>query len=91
MSEKGVTALIHIFVDSNALENVAREITKLPESVDVYEVTGEFDIIAVITCSSITHFRELIKDKILKIPGVKSTVTSVVLYTHKRGGIETGE
>ena len=91
MSERGVTVILHIFVDSNSLEDVAKEVTKLPEAVDVYEVTGEFDIIAVISAPTIQHFRELIKDKILKIQGVKSTVTSVVLYTHKRGGVETGE
>ena len=91
MSEKGVRAVLHVFVDSNALEKVAKEITKLPEAVDVYEVTGEFDVIAVMEAPSINHFRELIKDKILKIPGVKSTVTSIVLYTHKREGVETVE
>ena len=90
MSERGVTVVLHIFVDSNALEDVAKEVTKLSEAVDVYEVTGEFDIIAVISAPTIQHFRELIKDRILRIPGVKSTVTSVVLYTHKRGGVETG-
>ncbi|HIQ29870.1 MAG TPA: Lrp/AsnC family transcriptional regulator [Candidatus Caldiarchaeum subterraneum] len=91
MLERGVTVILHVFVDSNALEDVAKEITKLPEAVDVYEVTGEFDIIAVISTPTIHHFRELIKDKILRIPGVKSTVTSVVLYVHKKAGVETGE
>ncbi|MCD6591680.1 MAG: Lrp/AsnC ligand binding domain-containing protein [Thaumarchaeota archaeon] len=92
MSEKaGVRAFIHVFVESSQLEKVSREITKLPETVDVYEVTGEFDIIAIVTAESIEEFRNFLKDKILKIPGVKSTVTSIVLHTYKRDGIETGE
>lgn len=92
MSERaGIRALLHIFVESSRLESVSREITKLPEAVDVYEVTGEFDIVAIVTAPDIEYFRNFLKDKILRIPGVKSTVTSIVLHTYKRNGVETGE
>ena len=87
----GIRALLHIFVESNQLEKVSREITRLPETVDVYEVTGEFDIVAIVVTKSIDDFRNFLKDRILKIPGVKSTVTSIVLHTYKRDGVETGE
>jgi len=91
MSQRRMTAIIHIFADSNSLERVAKEVTKLEETTDVYEVTGEFDIVATVATHSIEAFRVLLKDKILRIPGVKSTVTSVVLFTHKKDGVETGE
>jgi len=58
----------------------------LPEVVDVYEVTGEYDIVVTLKVSDILGFRELLKNKVLKIAGVKSTVSSVVLYTHKHEG-----
>jgi len=83
---KGILAIIHIFVDSSRLEDVASEINKLEEALDVYEVTGEFDIIAIVRADDVVTFRKLLKDKIMKIDGVKSTVTSMVLYTHKREG-----
>jgi DNA-binding Lrp family transcriptional regulator len=83
---KGILAIIHIFVDSSKLEDVASEINKLEEALDVYEVTGEFDIIAIVRADDAVTFRKLLKDKIMKIDGVKSTVTSMVLYTHKREG-----
>jgi len=83
---KGILAIIHIFVDSSRLEDVASEINKLEEALDVYEVTGEFDIIAIVRADDVVTFRKLLKDKIMKINGVKSTVTSMVLYTHKREG-----
>lgn len=91
MSQVGIRAILHIFAESNALEKVARQVSKLPETVDVYEVTGEFDIIAIVVSPDINKFREFIKEKVLRIPGVKSTVTSIVLYTHKKDGEETGE
>lgn len=83
---RGVLAIIHIFVESSKLEDVARKINDLPETLDLYEVTGEFDIIVIVRSEDVTSFRNLIKDKIMKIDGVKSTVTSMVLYTYKRNG-----
>lgn len=86
MLVKGVRAVLNVFVESKDLEKVAETLTKLPEITDVYEVTGEFDIVAMVDVDSITSFRHFLKTKILKIPGVRSTVTSVVMYTHKRDG-----
>ncbi len=83
---RSVLAIIHVFVDSSKLEDVAGEINKLEEALDVYEVTGEFDIIVIVRTDDVVAFRKLLKDKIMKINGVKSTVTSMVLYTHKRDG-----
>jgi len=57
---------------------------KLTEITDVYEVTGEYDIVCLLSAESILAFREVLKNKILRIPGVKSTVSAIVLYTHKR-------
>lgn len=88
---RGILAIIHVFVDSSKLENVANEINKLEEALDVYEVTGEFDIIAIVRADDVVSFRRLLKDKIMKIDGIKSTVTSMVLYTHKRGGRQVQE
>ena len=57
---------------------------KLTEITDVYEVTGEYDIVCLLRTESILAFREVLKNKILRIPGVKSTVSAIVLFTHKR-------
>ncbi len=57
---------------------------KLTDITDVYEVTGEYDIVCLLRTESILAFREVLKNKILRIPGVKSTVSAIVLYTHKR-------
>jgi DNA-binding Lrp family transcriptional regulator len=66
------------------LEEVTDSLVKLSEVTDVYEVTGEYDIVCLLRTESILAFREVLKNKILKIPGLRSTVSSIVLYTHKR-------
>ncbi|MGC8600329.1 MAG: Lrp/AsnC family transcriptional regulator [Nitrososphaeria archaeon] len=74
---------VNIFVDSPMMDTVLQNLNGLDEVVGLYEVTGEFDIISIIKCRDIEEFRHILKDKILKIPGVKSTVSAIVLHTHK--------
>ena len=50
---------------------------------ELYEVTGEYDVVTLVGADDIEEFRDILKNKILKIKGVKSTVTSVVLKVHK--------
>ena len=79
-----VRVILNLFVESKDLEMVTDSLVKLSEVTDVYEVTGEYDIVCLLRTESILAFREVLKNKILRIPGVKSTVSSIVLYTHKR-------
>ena len=83
---KEVRVFLNLFVESKELENVTQSLVKLPEVTDVYEVTGEYDIVCMLKVESILAFRNVLKDKVLKISGVRSTVSSVVLYKHKREG-----
>ncbi len=83
---KDVRVFLNLFVDSKELEKVTESLVKLPEVTDVYEVTGEYDVVCMLKVDSILAFREILKNKVLKINGVKSTVSSVVLYEHKREG-----
>ena len=76
-------AFVSIFVDSPKLDDVVEALSKLDKIVDLYEVTGEFDIVTVVAASDIEEFRDVLKNKIMKVPGVKSTVSSIVLTTHK--------
>ena len=83
---KDVRVFLNLFVESKELESVTQSLNKLPEVTDVYEVTGEYDIVCMLKVETILAFRNILKDKVLKINGVKSTVSSVVLYEHKRDG-----
>ena len=56
---------------------------KLGNLEELYEVTGEFDIVTLVSAADIEEFRDVLKNKIMKIKGVKSTVSSVVLKVHK--------
>jgi len=76
-------AFIDIFVESSYMDEVVAALSKLDNLEELYEVTGEFDIVTLVSASDIEEFRDVLKNKIMKIRGVKSTVSSIVLHAHK--------
>lgn len=65
------------------MDNVVIALTKLDNLEELYEVTGEFDIVTLVSAADIEEFRDILKNRIMKIKGVKSTVSSVVLKAYK--------
>lgn len=76
-------AFVDIFVESPYMDDVVQALTQLNGVEELYEVTGEFDIVTLVVAGDIEQFRDILKNKIMKIRGVKSTVSSIVLKTHK--------
>ena len=76
-------AFVDIFVESPLMDDVVAALKDLPNLEEMYEVTGEFDIVSLVSAEDIDEFRDVLKNRIMKIKGVKSTVTSVVLHAHK--------
>jgi DNA-binding Lrp family transcriptional regulator len=82
----GVVVILNIFVQSKELDKVTKKLLALTEVKDLYEVTGECDLVATIETKDIAAFRTFIKDRVLAIEGIRSTVSAVILYTHKKEG-----
>ena len=76
-------AFVDIFVEAPLMEEVVQALSKIDSVEELYEVTGEFDLVTLVSASDIEEFRETLKNKIMKIKGVKSTVSSIVLQAHK--------
>jgi DNA-binding Lrp family transcriptional regulator len=76
-------AFVDIFVDSPFMDEVVQALESIPNIEELYEVTGEFDIVTLVSAVDIEEFRDILKNKILKIHGIKSTVSAIVLHTHK--------
>jgi len=76
-------AFVNIFVESPTLDDVVQALSQLSNVEELYEVTGEFDIVTLVSAADIEEFRDFLKNKLLKIKGVRSTVTSIVLNAPK--------
>jgi DNA-binding Lrp family transcriptional regulator len=80
---KALRVLLEVFVEAQELTHVGAELAKLPEVVDLYEVTGESDLVAMIETDSLDAFRDLLVRKIMQIRGVRSTTSAVILRACK--------
>lgn len=72
-------ALIEIVVEPKMMEKVCKKLSELNEALRVYEITGEFDVFVELKIDSMDEFRKILKDRILKVDGVKTTHSSIVL------------
>jgi DNA-binding Lrp family transcriptional regulator len=76
-------ASVNLFVDPSQKAQVIDALEKVENIEEIYDVKGEFDIVSIVSASSVEEFRNVLQEKINKIKGVKSTITSVILKAHK--------
>jgi DNA-binding Lrp family transcriptional regulator len=67
-----VRAILHIFVEQGKLEDVGEALTRIPEIIDIYEVTEEYDLIATAKANDLHKLRSVITEKLMKMYGVKA-------------------
>ncbi|RLG80610.1 MAG: Lrp/AsnC family transcriptional regulator [Thermoprotei archaeon] len=72
-------AIVLIQTDIGAETRVMEELYKIPEVVDVYIVYGIYDIVVMIEADSLEKIREIITNRIRKLPEIRTTSTMVVV------------
>jgi len=73
-----VTAIVQLKVEGSSLPEVTESLRKHKQMISVYEVTGDYDIIAVGKFTDTDGMNEQIKE-LLTDPEIKESNTSVVL------------
>ena len=78
-----VLASVGIFIEKSKKAEVLTGLCKIDGVKEVYEVAGEFDILSIVCVSSMAEFRETLQRQIMRVKGVSSVVTSIILAPHK--------
>ena len=74
---------VNIFAENTEIKNVVTSLSKLNNIEEVYKVAGEYDIVTLVSTPTIDEFRDILQKQIMKIKGVKSTITTILLHAHK--------
>ena len=75
-----ISAFLGIYLDKSKLyDDVARELKKIPEVVNINYTTGIYSIFAKIVCRDTVHLRDVLHDKIQKVSGIQRTETFISL------------
>jgi len=81
-SSKNVKALVEVKIDVNTdTEAIARELSKYDGVTEVFEVTGDQDIIAIVDVESSQSLNEII-ERVRRYDNVLSTRTRLILKEH---------
>jgi len=84
-SSKNVKAIIEVKIDINVnTSEIASSIAKFDGVSEVFEVTGEEDIVAIIDVTSSPQLNEII-ERIRRFDNVQSTRTRLILKEHFGG------
>ncbi|MCE7734150.1 MAG: Lrp/AsnC family transcriptional regulator [Candidatus Heimdallarchaeota archaeon] len=76
------TTIINIKIDVKFLDEINKQLTKIPELIAIYNVTGENDIIAIGRFYNRKHLDFTIH-KIINIPYIERTSSNICLRTLK--------
>jgi DNA-binding Lrp family transcriptional regulator len=78
-----VLASIGIFVEKSKKEDILAGLYEIENIEELYDVAGEFDILSIVSVSCLEELREILQRKIMKIRGIKSAITNIILQPHK--------
>lgn len=75
-----ISAFLGIYLDKSSLyDEVALALDAIPEIVGAHYTTGLYNIYAKIVCRDTKHLKEVLHDKIQRIPGIQRTETFISL------------
>lgn len=77
-----VVAFIKMSVDPSLREYVISKITKLKNVIELYEITGEYDLMAKVIVTNVDELRSTLLTTLTKIGGINRTSTMIVLRSH---------
>lgn len=75
-----LSSFIGIYLQKSSLyDKVLEELRKIPEIVTIHYTTGNYSIFCKIYCQDTKHLKDVLHDKIQKIPGIERTETIISL------------
>ncbi|SEF42541.1 Lrp/AsnC family transcriptional regulator [Bosea lathyri] len=70
--------------DDRVLDQFGEALTRAPEVVEAYLVTGEYDYLAKVIVSGTDHYERFLRETLYRIPGIRQTRTTFGLRALKR-------
>jgi Lrp/AsnC family leucine-responsive transcriptional regulator len=69
---------------AEAMDGFEAAVLRFPEILECYSVTGEQDFVLRIVAKDLKAFADFLSDRLLRVPGVRSVRSSIVLHTIKQ-------
>jgi DNA-binding Lrp family transcriptional regulator len=84
-----ITAIVFVKADVARIPDVAEAIAALDGVSEVYSVTGQIDLIAIVRVRDHDAVATTIADQLNKVPGVLETETHIAFRTYSQHDLES--
>ncbi len=84
-----ITAIVFVKADVARIPEVAEKIAAIGGVSEVYSVTGQIDLIALVRVTDHEDVARVIADEVNKVPGVMETETHIAFRTYSRHDLES--
>ena len=83
-----ITAIVFVKADVARIPEVAEAIAAIDGISEVYSVTGQIDLIALVRVRNHEDVASVVADRLNKVPGVLSTETHIAFRAYSRHDLE---
>jgi DNA-binding Lrp family transcriptional regulator len=83
-----VTAIVLIKADVARIPETAETVAQIASVTEVYSVTGEFDLVAIVRVRSHEELGDVIPGTLNKVSGITHTETHIAFRTYSRHDLE---
>jgi DNA-binding Lrp family transcriptional regulator len=83
-----VTAIVLVKAEIQQIPEVAEAIAQLPGVSEVYSITGDYDLVAIVRVRAHDELADVIPGGLNKVPGVTATQTHIAFRTYSRHDLE---
>jgi DNA-binding Lrp family transcriptional regulator len=83
-----ISAIVLINAEVSRIPEVAEAIAEIDGVSEVYSVTGDVDLIAVVRVRRHEDFADVIADRLNKVEGVQGTQTHIAFRTYSRHDLD---
>ena len=83
-----ITAIVFIQTEVSSIPETGAAIADIPGVSEVYSVTGDHDLIAMVRVRNHDEIASVVADRLNKVPGVLSTQTQIAFRAFSRHDLE---
>lgn len=84
-----VTAIVFVKADVARIPEVAEELAALDGVSEVYSVTGQIDLIAIVRVRDHDEIAQVVADRLNKVAGVQSTETHIAFRSYSKHDLDS--
>ncbi len=84
-----VTAIVMIKAERNSIPETAQALADIDGVAEVYSISGDYDIIAVLRVPEYEQLAALVTEHLLKMPSILGTQTHMAFRTYSKHDLES--